>query len=66
MSNPLTDVLPAKVRRYVYAVVSLAAAIFTVYQATEGDWKEFTAGALAVLVGATATSNTDTQPQVGP
>lgn len=57
-SNPLTDVLPAKVRRYVYAGLFVGALGFSAYQAADGDWKQFVGGVLTALVGATAASNT--------
>lgn len=60
-SNPLTDVLPAQARKYVYAVAFLIATGFAVYQATEGNWVEFFAALSAALVPGTAYSNTDTE-----
>lgn len=59
MSNPLTDVLPAKVRKYLYAVLFVAGLGFAGYQATGGDWVAFAAWLVAALGGATAASNTD-------
>ena len=61
-TNPLTDVLPAKVRRYLYAAAFLAAWVFAIYQATQGDWKQFTGSLLAGLVPLLAASNTDVPP----
>lgn len=59
--NPLTDVLPPKVRRYVYAVVTLAALVWSAWQFSGGDWQEFVGGLIAALVTATAASNTTPQ-----
>jgi hypothetical protein len=58
MSNPLTDVLPAKVRRYAYAVLFVAALVFSVVQASDGDWKQLVGGLITALYGAVAASNT--------
>lgn len=61
MSNPLTAVLPAKVRLVLYAIVFVAATVFAIYQATEGDWKLFTGSLLAALVNLLAAANTPAQ-----
>lgn len=61
-TNPLTDVLPAKVRKVLYAVAFLAAWIFAAFQAADGDWKQFTGAVLAGLVPLLAASNTATPP----
>jgi hypothetical protein len=56
--NPLYEVLPAKARKYVYAVLSLAALVFSVYQASGGDWVLLVGGLITALTAATAASNT--------
>ena len=58
MSNPLVDVLPAKVRKYCYAALFVASLGFTAYQVSEGDWKQMVAGIIGSLTGAVAASNT--------
>jgi len=60
MSNPLTDVLPAKVRKYVYAVCFVVLLGFTAWQAAEGNVAEALIGFLGSLASATAGSNVDT------
>jgi hypothetical protein len=55
--NPLTDVIPAKARKYVYAALSLASLGLAGYQATQGDWLEFAVFVVGSLTGATAASN---------
>lgn len=62
MTNPLTDVLPEKVRKYVYALLSLAALVFSAYQASDGDWVQLVGGLIAALTTATAASNTAVDP----
>ena len=57
--NPLTNVLPKKVRRYAYALLFVAALVFAAYQASDGDWLVFTGAVITALLGATAASNTD-------
>jgi len=58
MNNPLADLIPARYRRYVYAVAALAALVYGVYQASGGDWKEFVAALFATLIPLLAASNT--------
>lgn len=62
MKNPLTDVLPAKIRRAAYAVLFVAALVFAAFQAADGDWIEFAGGLITSLLGALATSNTPAVP----
>lgn len=57
--NPLIDIIPAIARKYVYALLGLAALVWTVYQASEGDWRQFVGGLIVALTTATAASNTD-------
>lgn len=58
MSNPLTDAIPDALRKRLYALAFLAALVFTVYQAADGDWKQFVGGLLSALVTLLAASNT--------
>ena len=59
MQNPLT-VIPAKYRRFVYAVLTLAALGLAAWKGAEGDWTEFVALLLGSLGFGTATANTPT------
>ena len=56
--NPLTDVLPPQWRRALYAIVFVAALIFGLWQAAQGDWVEFVGALLASAVNLLAASNT--------
>lgn len=57
MANPLTDVLPPAVRKYVYALLALAALALAAYKASNGDWLEFAGLLLGSLGFGTAGSN---------
>ena len=61
--NVLTDVIPARYRRYVYAVVTLAALIWGAWEASQGDWQVFVGTLIGALVTATAASNTPSPEQ---
>ena len=54
----LTDVLPPKVRKYVYAALAVAALALSAYKASDGDWLEFAGLLLGSLGFGTATANT--------
>lgn len=60
--NPLTDVLPESVREVAYAVLFVLALGFAVWQASDGNWVEFTGGIITALFGATAASNVSSKP----
>ncbi|WP_418063171.1 hypothetical protein [Pimelobacter simplex] len=60
MSNPLNDIVPARHRRRVYAILALLALTLAAYKASEGDWIEFAGYLLGLLGFGTAVSNTDT------
>lgn len=58
MTNPLTDVLPPQARKYVYALLALAAIVLAAWQASGGDWLVFAGLVLGALGFTTAASNT--------
>lgn len=66
MSNVLTDVIPVRARKHVYAALTLAAIVFGVYQASDGDWRSFVGGLIVALTTATAASNTHPDGEVSP
>jgi hypothetical protein len=55
--NPLTDLLPPKARKLAYAVLFVAAVVFSLYQAADGDWGTFVGSLLTAFLGLTAASN---------
>lgn len=61
--NVLTDVIPPKYRKYVYAAVTLAAIVWGAWEASQGDWQVFTGALIGALVSATAASNTPETPK---
>lgn len=65
MPNPLTDVLPERVRKVAYAVLFVLALGFSIWQASDGDWVEFAGGLITALFGATAASNVGTTRRRG-
>lgn len=58
-ANPLSEVLPARVRLVLYAVVFVVGLILAAWQATEGDWVAFAVLLTGSLTGALAGSNVD-------
>jgi TRAP-type C4-dicarboxylate transport system permease small subunit len=64
-TNPLTEILPTKARKILYAVLFVAALGFAAWQAADGDWTAFAGGLITALFGATAASNTGTSSEDG-
>lgn len=58
--NPLTDLIPAKARKYVYAAVAVAALGYGAWEAAHGDWKQFAMSLAGSLLAGLAHANTDT------
>lgn len=58
MTNPLNDIVPAKYRKQVYALIALAAIVFGAWQASEGNIELFIGSLIVALSHATAASNT--------
>jgi len=57
--NPLNQVIPAKYRKYAYAVAFVLPLAFAAWQAADGNWQTFAAGVVSALVNALAHGNTD-------
>lgn len=62
--NYLVDLMPAKYRKYLYAVLSAAVAVYGIWQAVEGDWTQFTVSLVTTLTGVLATANTNVPENV--
>ena len=58
MSNPLTDLIPAKYRKYLYALAFLASFVYAVYEANGQDWKATVGALIGAVLAALAHSNT--------
>ena len=63
MSNPIEDLVPEQHRKKIYAVLTLASAVFAAWQASQGDWAVFSAAVLSFLGTGLATANTATGPK---
>lgn len=64
--NPLEDVIPSVARKYLYAILFLASLVWTIYQASDGDWSQFIGGLIVALTSATAASNTHPDGSIEP
>lgn len=58
----LVDVIPAKARKYVYAALTLAAIVYGVWQASDGDWGKVIGATIVALINGMATANTQPVP----
>lgn len=60
MNNVLTDAIPAKWRKRVYAAAFVVGLGLTAWQASDGDWGQAASAFVGSLVPALAASNTPT------
>lgn len=58
--NVLIDVIPAKYRKFVYALVALLSLGYSIWQAADGNWGQVIGALLTSLTTTTAAVNTDT------
>ena len=58
MSNPLTDLIPARYRKYLYAVAFVAGIVLAAYQANGGDWRATVGYLIGAVLAALAHGNT--------
>jgi hypothetical protein len=56
----LTDLIPAKYRKYLYALAVLASFVYALYEANGHDWKRTGGALVAALLAALAHGNTPT------
>lgn len=64
-ANPLAllaDVIPAKARKYVYAIVATALFVYSLWEVSGGDVKSFGIALGSALVTALAAANTPAAP----
>lgn len=64
MKNPLTDLVPAQYRKYIYLAASVASTVYGIWQATNHNWSAFAAGVVGALVTALAHGNVKVPSQV--
>lgn len=57
-SNPLTELIPAQYRKYVYLVAAAALFVYGIWQISAGDAKAFVVALASALVSGLAASNT--------
>ena len=55
--NPLTDIIPAAARKYVYLIAAAALFIYGIWQASAGDIRAFVIALVSALVSGLAASN---------
>lgn len=59
--NPLNNAIPAKYRKYTYALGFVGGLAYTAYSAAGGDVKQAVGGFVGSLVAALAASNTPSE-----
>lgn len=64
LDSLLSELLPRKVRLWVYLIVLVAMLVFTAFQAAEGDWLLFVLGLLGSFQSSLAAGNIN--PPQGP
>lgn len=57
-SNPLTELIPARYRKYVYLVAAAALLVYGLWEASAGDIRTFVVSVVSALVSGLAASNT--------
>lgn len=56
-TNPLTELIPAEYRKYVYLVAATVVFVYGLWSAADGDWVVFGLALAGSLVPALAASN---------
>jgi len=64
MKNALQEILPRKVRLWLYVLVSFVALVLGSYQASEGNWFLFIAGVVIALQGSLAATDVVGDPDL--
>lgn len=57
--NPLTDLIPARYRKYLYALAFVASFVYAVYEANGHDWQRTVGALVTAVLAALAHSNTN-------
>lgn len=60
--NALVDIIPPQGRKYLYALLAAALAVYAIWQAVDGDWTQFTVSFATALVNIIAAGNVNTTP----
>lgn len=61
----IIDAVPAQARKYVYALIALAALGWSAYEAAAGDWVEMAGGVIVALANGLATRHTPKRDRAG-
>jgi hypothetical protein len=62
MNDILTELLPRKVRLWLYVLVGLGSGVLAAYQAANGDWLVFAGAVAALLTSLLAARNINPPP----
>ena len=57
--NPLTDIIPAAARKYVYLIAAAALFVYGIWQVSDGDLRAFVIALVSALVSGLAASNVE-------
>lgn len=57
MSNPLTDLIPARYRKYLYALAFVASIVYAAYEANGQDWRKTVGALIGAALAALAHGN---------
>lgn len=60
--NALIDIIPARGRKYLYAILAAVLAIYAIWRAVDGDWTQFSVALATSLVNIMAAGNVNTTP----
>lgn len=58
--NPLTDLIPARYRKYLYALAFVASFVYAIYEANGHDWQRTIGALVGAVLAALAHGNTAT------
>lgn len=64
--NALIDIIPAKARKYLYAILAAALAVYAIWQAVDGDWTQFSVALTTAVVNIMAAGNVALPPSSPP
>jgi len=63
-SNPLTDIIPASWRRYIYALLFVAGIVYGAFVLADGDWRKAIGFLVASVLGGLMPASNIHSPEV--